>query len=1595
MVDTCTLAVLTGSFLIGYRYLTYLYLGSPRGWHSHPDPCPPTAVLAGSFLFGDRRHRIGEDVCAESSTNPSVMLIFSLVFASVTASPSFRWCSAGDNCDSCTIQSAIGAECSGADEGQRTPFQVIDVDSASYLSCSNGTYRQTTCSDGDRTHFSAATLECVDPASMTFFAQGTSGSGRIGDVCSFNTDCLSGMYCVIGHCRCLSTYVAVDAYCYERISPSESGCFYDIQCSAVWPDAYCKSGQCHCPSEDMAAVKTRDGTVCIWTSSTEPSCPLPSLPPPDSAAAMVVLPGPSARKTVSIASCNPHSSTIPSNEEIFTERAHDFKCAVRGTVTDSSPKDVSDLYDCIDNSRFWQEQGLDTTSHPIGVCCMNRAFTCQQPKKGESEEIGAVPRWWFNGVIGSCQQFLFDPSSADVSPNNFETQDHCESFCKYTCPRGNPAYISIRADVGQIPQGGCTTSQPCADPYDCVDVASQSLCCPSRKSICSEAGARVKNALRGTPYDAGMRFDQLTGEQANYAIGISTRYYYNPIDGQCHPFTYNGFLGNFNNFHSQADCQMYCVQLQCGHGSPLTTGQGAPQRCLRDADCPSTHSCAAEHGVCCPTPQMLCTEPLRVGDCKQSVKQYWYNAETRTCEGFIYTGCQGNNNRFNSMNECHRFCRNVHAEPKCPHGRAYIDSAGKFLQCGEGFSGEACPANYECYFDGTIHGCCPSKAYTCSLPVNKGVACGSGSSYRYFYNNNLKECQTFLFLGCDGNSNNFVSVEKCQNYCEIAVCPNGGSPLRSNKKLRSCSASDACPSDYECTQVESNVSTQRRCCPTKASICAKPPNMGLLPKCSGAGSRNRFYFNVALQTCSPYASNGCDTSLNSFKSRVECEDFCLSAGCRAGDTVYKDPNSNRPFLCNTALHNNCPSNYDCTLNTLTQEHICCGSDDMGVCPIGEKAYIEPSTSTPRQCAMIADRKCPSGYLCRFSQNNFKYYCCGSITGSLCPSGRALFRFPETQLPLQCSISKNGGVCPPSFACQSDVPGAFQGYCCSQHPICPGGAEFHLDERTQMPTTCSREGFALCPQGFTCQQQPEAKNFYCCAGKESEGINDGCPPTEFAFVENGSVKSCDPFNAQSNPCPSTYTCQWSVSNQKYQCCGPRPVRQSKPNAIDDGCPSRQFALLDRRTGQPRICTAGEEKSCAVGFSCQFSAKRSQFQCCGQSGGCPHRRAAYVAVDGNVQECLPGPDMCADGYECVRSAYGSGKNICCSKENNDCGNNEVVINGSCTIQIKIGGSCYRDEECAGGSKCKTNTCSCESDEEVLNDACVPKKCERGQIEVHGKCIQQSGRGETCSSSAQCATNLRCLNNKCGCGKGEKIEGGVCVPEDTRKRSQTNCPLAHEHAFFEEGTTRMRYCSLLADDCPTFYSCQYSSLVKQNICCGEGDLSKKEKSDRKTERPKGTGSVKAGYCPAVMTPYLLNGKPKSCASSSCPYGFQCRYSTSKMNYYCCSTILTKSAVQRTDGGCKHGSVLLYPSTQEPVQCDHQMRACPTGYVCLPHSVTKALQCCSLPSSRDRSLSGDDLVECPSYMVRVTTLRNGRKTSHCAHSCPPGQTARNGVCQ
>lgn len=53
-----------------------------------------------------------------------------------------------------------------------------------------------------------------------------------------------------------------------------------------------------------------------------------------------------------------------------------------------------------------------------------------------------------------------------------------------------------------------------------------------------------------------------------------------------------------------------------------------------------------------------CTEPKLGGDCRGTIPSYFYNQETRKCEHFLYGGCHGNENRFDSEEECNRECKN-------------------------------------------------------------------------------------------------------------------------------------------------------------------------------------------------------------------------------------------------------------------------------------------------------------------------------------------------------------------------------------------------------------------------------------------------------------------------------------------------------------------------------------------------------------------------------------------------------------------------------------------------------------------------------------------------------------------------------------------------------------------------------------------------------------------------------------------------------------------------------------------------------------------------------------------------------------------------
>uniref|UniRef100_A0A914CMN3 BPTI/Kunitz inhibitor domain-containing protein n=1 Tax=Acrobeloides nanus TaxID=290746 RepID=A0A914CMN3_9BILA len=821
-----------------------------------------------------------------------------------------------------------------------------------------------------------------------------------------------------------------------------------------------------------------------------------------------------------------------------------------------------------------------------------------------------------------------------------------------------------------------------------------------------------------------------------------------------------------------------------------------------------------DQGVCCPKKQTICSQPLRVGDCTENVKRYWYNALSRQCQMFEYTGCQGNDNNFETILDCQNFCKNAIPEPRCVQGQAYKDTFGNFVQCHLGAA--ACPPNYECSFDGNMYGCCPTKAYTCSLNADHGIQCGAGTTFKYFYNTQTQNCESFQFFGCDGNSNNFPTRENCEEYCGVGGCPHGGLPLRDHTgQLMVCSSQESCPSSHECTTVFVSSNTINRCCPTKAHICSLPPLQGTY--CGSSRHVSRYYFNIVTGVCSTFQYSGCDGNLNNFISLSQCNNFCLSNACPAGTIVYIDPNDKMPIFCNEALKNSCPANYECTFNALMNNYVCCGSTDMGVCPESERAYVNAMDLSPRECMINMEGSCPSNYLCRFNLQRNKYFCCSSQNGQTCPVGKFLYRDTRSGQPIRCTIGKE--MCPDGYSCQSYLKGSFQGFCCSATSICPDDGEFLIDDSSQQPRICTMGAFVSCPNGYTCRAVHNSNEGFCCKGVQVS-YNDGCPPGNYVYMMNNAIANCDPFNPPNAPCPAGYTCQWSTANQRYQCCGSRPL--PLPEKKKDGCPPSQIAFLDQEL--PRACSAG---------------------------GCPNNQVAFIGLAGDPEKCATGAANCPTGYTCQKTIIGE-HSICCTNRltPQECTSEKVYHDGLCLKRADPGEPCINTIQCTGGSSCENHLCECAKTMVQHGKYCqaIPK-CAQDQILLDGICQNRLQIGERCLSSRQCPETSYCISGRCNCKRGEIEFNTKCIREEDIEEAVVNLPAtAGKMKYRKKVTTaqkpspkskaaliakcyqntlvayrdpvsdRVLFCSPLSRSCPSGFSCQLNALKQQFICCGQ---------------------------------------------------------------------------------------------------------------------------------------------------------------------------------
>ncbi|MEQ2230357.1 hypothetical protein ILYODFUR_028450 [Ilyodon furcidens] len=160
--------------------------------------------------------------------------------------------------------------------------------------------------------------------------------------------------------------------------------------------------------------------------------------------------------------------------------------------------------------------------------------------------------------------------------------------------------------------------------------------------------------------------------------GNVERYYYSTLTQKCEVFTYGGCRGNANNFNSYQECRKTCFRIpkipqNCrfpkeeGHCRGLfpryffniTTmrcesfsygGCGGNANRFQDRTSCRNH-CIPKTDI-----PVMCLDPLDKGTCSASITRYYYNAATKKCEEFVYSGCGGGVNNFESQESCVKVC---------------------------------------------------------------------------------------------------------------------------------------------------------------------------------------------------------------------------------------------------------------------------------------------------------------------------------------------------------------------------------------------------------------------------------------------------------------------------------------------------------------------------------------------------------------------------------------------------------------------------------------------------------------------------------------------------------------------------------------------------------------------------------------------------------------------------------------------------------------------------------------------------------------------------------------------------------------------------
>ncbi|KAF5402424.1 hypothetical protein PHET_04464, partial [Paragonimus heterotremus] len=550
------------------------------------------------------------------------------------------------------------------------------------------------------------------------------------------------------------------------------------------------------------------------------------------------------------------------------------------------------------------------TESPLDFCML-------KPDPGECNSKKQM--WYFNPELavaetsvskwekGGCQLFTY--SGCGGNNNRFADRDTCETTCsvvRLLLHSTEPSGVTDSPTISKTSISPDTISQITEDKSDSLSVESGKDDLRSL-DIFSKSNAQVNDSQRNDrlhnidlepcrrpvivgncrPLNCTL---EMVSSDNNCTVLQLQRWFFNAHTSNCEPFRYSGCGGSENTFDDAQSCQVACKARIV-----------RPDRDRRCDSLPHQNKCYAVS---------LSGTPGR--EQKDNLIAFHFSVGSATCKAFhLDTSRSGCSMKpyFANGQECLHACvkstpteqhlqnrcfaRKTHATWNCSSGRktfrwSYLSELnqcvqfsqcvpqmGDFEQPGNNFASRAicettCMAN--------------SLEEVCQLPMDRGP-CGAHLP-RYYYNPKSSECQMFLYGGCLGNANRFISRQECQTACaEFHPLV-----LRQNWTAENAHSSPASKApDAIIPSVSADVFDLMRAitlhhtehfpwdfCLENHSYgtCAQPIGYHHASNWHVFKQLTRFYYDRRLGKCQPFTYTGCGARGNHFDTLADCVVIC-------------------------------------------------------------------------------------------------------------------------------------------------------------------------------------------------------------------------------------------------------------------------------------------------------------------------------------------------------------------------------------------------------------------------------------------------------------------------------------------------------------------------------------------------------------------------------------------------------------------------------------------------------------------------------------------------------------------------------------------------